>query len=42
MGFGTGGTLPADDIEVEVVLEWDCVLCDIMVNQDTVDMAVGK
>ena len=42
MGLGTGGTPPADDIEVEVVLGWDCVLCNIMVDQDAVDMAVGK
>ncbi len=42
MGLGTGGTPPADNIEVEVVLEQDCVLCNIMVDQDTVDMAVGK
>ena len=42
MGLGTGGTLPADKINVEVVLEWDCVLFNIMVAQETVDMAVGK
>jgi hypothetical protein len=42
MGLGTGGTQPADDIEVEVVLEQDCVLFDIMVAQETVDMAVEK
>ncbi len=42
MGLGTGGTPPAKDIEVEVVLEWDWVLFDIMVDQDTVDMAVAK
>jgi hypothetical protein len=42
MGLGTGGTPPADDIEVEVVLEQDCELFDIMVAQETVDMAGGK
>ena len=43
MGLGTGGTPSADNIEVEVVLEWACVLFDIMVvAQETVDMAVGK
>jgi hypothetical protein len=42
MELATGGTPPADNIEVEVVLERDCVLFDIMVAQEMVDMAVGK
>ncbi len=40
MGLGTGGTPPAADIEAEVVLERELVLFDIMVDQETLDMAV--
>jgi hypothetical protein len=33
--------MPADDIKVELVLEWDWVLLDIMVDQEMVDMLAG-
>jgi hypothetical protein len=42
MGLGIEGTPPADDIEVEVVLERDWVLYNITVDQKAVDMVVGK
>jgi hypothetical protein len=41
MGLGTEGTMPADDIEVELALERDWVLLDITVDQEMVDMLVG-
>jgi hypothetical protein len=31
--------MPADDIKVELVLEWDWVLLDITVDQEMVDMS---
>jgi hypothetical protein len=33
--------MPADDIEVELALEWDWVLLDITVDQEMVDMLAG-
>ncbi len=41
MGLGTESTMPADDIEADVVLEWDWVLFDITVDEEMVDMLVG-
>ncbi len=38
MGFGMGGTpLPEDNVEAELVLEWEWV---DMVDKETLDMAV--
>jgi hypothetical protein len=39
MGLGTGGRPPTDNMDAEVVLEWDWVLFD-MVDQETLDMVV--